>query len=198
MTLENQTGYPRLERTVLAQLSQELRAATPDASISGILITGSDKAFAVGAEINELALLTPIAAHDFSLFGQSVMSQIERLPKPVIAAIRGFCFGGGLDLALACHLRIASADAQFAHPGGSLGILTGWGGTQRLPRTLLPGARSRGLEIFATARTLTAQEALHIGLISRVVPAPKVISEAIALISKEKSAGVEHPGLVGP
>jgi len=184
LTMENASGYPRLERAVLAHLSQELRAAILDESISGIVITGSQKAFAVGAEINELAALTPLAAREFSLLGQSVMSQIERSPKPVVAAIRGYCFGGGLDLALSCPLRIASEDAQFAHPGGSLGILTGWGGTQRLPRTLLPGARSRALEIFASGRTINAQEAQGLGLVSQTVPANQILSHAIRLAAE--------------
>lgn len=162
-----------------------MRDASIDASVSGIVISGTEKAFAVGAEISELAALTPLAAHEFSLLGQGVMTQIERSSKPVIAAIRGYCFGGGLDLALACHMRIASEDAQFAHPGASLGILTGWGGTQRLPRTLLAGARSRVHELFATGRTLAAREAHALGLVSEIVPAERLTSRAIA-ITKSK------------
>ena len=180
-TFENPAGIPRLDRSTLLKLLAELRRAAVDTSLSGIVITGTDKAFAAGAEITELAALTPLAAHDFSLLGQQVMAQNERCPKPVIAAIRGYCFGGGLDLALACHLRIASEDASFAHPGASLGILTGWGGTQRLPRILLPGARSRALELFSTGRTITAREAYRLGLVSRLAPPNDVVSCALAL-----------------
>jgi enoyl-CoA hydratase len=184
IAFENPSGIPRLQRTILTQLLDELRRASSDASISGIVITGTDKAFAAGADISELAELTPLATHEFSLLGQSVMAQIERSPKPVIAAIRGYCFGGGLDLALACHVRIASPDAQFAHPGASLGILTGWGGTQRLPRTLLPGARSRALELFSTGRTLSAPEAFRLGLLSQIVAANEILPRARRLAEK--------------
>jgi enoyl-CoA hydratase len=185
VALENSAGYPRLDREILLSLRSAMRDASIDASVSGIVISGTEKAFAVGAEISELAALTPLAAHEFSLLGQGVMTQIERSSKPVIAAIRGYCFGGGLDLALACHMRIASEDAQFAHPGASLGILTGWGGTQRLPRTLLAGARSRVHELFATGRTLAAREAHALGLVSEIVPAERLTSRAIA-ITKSK------------
>lgn len=166
-------------------LLSELGNAATDESISGVVITGTDKAFAAGAEIGELASLSPLAAHEFSLLGQRVMSRIERSPKPVIAAVSGYCFGGGLDLALACHIRIASEDGSFAHPGGALGILTGWGGTQRLPRTLLPGARSRALELLATGRTITAREAHSIGLISEVVSPAELVSRAIVLAASK-------------
>ncbi|HEV2489984.1 MAG TPA: enoyl-CoA hydratase/isomerase family protein [Candidatus Acidoferrales bacterium] len=190
-TLENPCGIPRLERATLLDLLAELLRASSDSSISGVVITGTEKAFAAGADISELAALTPLAARDFSLFGQEVMAQIERSPKPIAAAIRGYCFGGGLDLALACHLRIASEDAKFSHPGASLGILTGWGGTQRLPRTLLPGARSRALEILATGNALTAQDAFRVGLISCVLPAEELLSTAIRLASKSGQARAE-------
>ncbi|HKW89603.1 MAG TPA: enoyl-CoA hydratase/isomerase family protein [Candidatus Acidoferrales bacterium] len=187
IAFENPAGIPRLERAVLAQLLDELRSDSADSSTSGIVITGTDKAFAAGAEISELAALTPLAAREFSLLGQSVMACVERSPKPVIAAIRGYCFGGGLDLALACHVRIASPGAQFAHPGASLGILTGWGGTQRLPRTLLPGARSRALELFSTGRTIAASEALLLGLLSRILPAHELLSNATRMLEESTS-----------
>lgn len=192
-TLENPAGIPRLERSTLLALLAELRRASSDSSIAGIVITGTDKAFAAGADINELAALTPLAAHDFSLLGQQVMAHIERSPKPVIAAIRGYCFGGGLDLALACHLRIASEDASFAHPGASLGILTGWGGTQRLPRTLLPGARSCALELFSTGRIISAPEAYRLGLVSRLAHQNEVVSRAAAL-----AANIQNQMVPGP
>lgn len=192
-TLENPAGIPRLERSNLLALLAELRRASSDSSIAGIVITGTDKAFAAGADINELAALTPLAAHDFSLLGQQLMSQVERSPKPIIAAIRGYCFGGGLDLALACHLRIASEDASFAHPGASLGILTGWGGTQRLPRTLLPGARSRALELFSTGRIISAPEAHRLGLVSRLAHHHEVVSRAAALAANIQKQMAPEP-----
>jgi enoyl-CoA hydratase/carnithine racemase len=105
------------------------------------------------------------------------MNSIAHSRKPFIAAIRGFCFGGGLDLALACHTRIASTDAIFAHPGATLGIITGWGGTQRLPALI---GSARALELFLTGRRLTAPEALAWSLVHRVVPADQLSAAALA------------------
>jgi enoyl-CoA hydratase/carnithine racemase len=106
------------------------------------------------------------------------MTAIERLPKPVVAAVRGWCLGGGFDLAMACHIRLAASDAQFGHPGGALGILTGWGGTQRLP-ALVGAARAR--EALATGRTISSDEALAWRLVSRVAPAEALVADALAL-----------------
>jgi enoyl-CoA hydratase len=182
LRFDHPSGYPRLTRALLEQLRGQLDALAHSAATRAVVLTGTDRAFAVGAEISEIGALTPVDARDFSLFGQSVMRAIERFNKPVVAAIRGYCFGGGLDLALACHARVASVDAAFSHPGGSLGILTGWGGTQRLPRTLLPGARGRALELLATGRTVVATEALAIGLVSRIVPSHETLVAAMAMI----------------
>ena len=134
------------------------------------MITGSERAFATGAEITEIAKLTAAKAREFSRHGQMVMSAVANSEKPIVAAIRGYCIGGGLDLALACHSRIASRDAVFAHPGGSLGIITGWGGTQRLPRLI---GRSIALEILTTGRRFSAEEALAVGLIREIVSPKK-------------------------
>jgi enoyl-CoA hydratase/carnithine racemase len=109
------------------------------------------------------------------------MQSIERSPKPVIAAVRGYCMGGGLDLAMSCHVRIASPDAVLGHRGARLGILTGWGGTQRLPRILGPQGRSIAIELMTSARTIDAREAYTLKLISRIVPAQSLIEEATKL-----------------
>ena len=178
LSLENPSGYPRLECAVLSSLAERIDAAICKASIHGIVLSGTERAFAAGAEIQELAKLDAIGAHDFSRFGQQVMARIERSPKPIIAAIRGYCFGGGLDLALACHARIASEDARFAHPGAALGILTGWGGTQRLTRAI---GRGRALEMFTAGDVISAAGALRIGLVSEVLPSAEVIARGIQL-----------------
>jgi enoyl-CoA hydratase len=164
LTLESDDGLPRIKRSLLAELGSQIErlAATPE--FVGCVITGSDEAFAVGADVNELAHLSPSEAFEFSRGGQRVFRAIERLSKPIVAAIRGYCMGGGLDLALACHARIASPDAVFAHPGGALGIITGWGGTQRLPRLI---GRARALEMLTTGRKVSAQEALEWGIVLR-------------------------------
>ena len=174
LTLESDDGLPRLERRVLGELRREIEGLAAR-GFSGCVITGSKTAFAAGAEIGELARLTPDQAHEFSREGQAAFRAIERSSRRVIAAIRGYCFGGGLDLALACHLRIATDDALFAHPGGSLGILTGWGGTQRLARRI---GRSRAMEMFVTGRRLGAHEAQECGLISRTAPADELLAIA--------------------
>jgi enoyl-CoA hydratase len=133
--------------------------------IGALIFTGAGDVFASGADIRELQRLTPDTARAFAQRGQRLMQRIADAPQLTVAAINGYCMGGGLDLALACDLRVASGDATFAHTGARLGIITGWGGTQRLPR--LVGA-TRALEIFTTARRVTSAEAFEIGLVNRV------------------------------
>jgi enoyl-CoA hydratase len=159
-------------------LADEIRRLADAPEFVGAVITGSERAFAVGADIAELAQLEATEAFEFSRHGQEVMASIARSRKPVIAAIRGFCFGGGLDLALACRARIASPNATFAHPGGALGIITGWGGTQRLPRLI---ERGRAMEMLVTGGRIGADEARACGLIATVVPESEVVAEAIRL-----------------
>ena len=177
LALESDDQFPRVERRILAEIEAQIVLLAEQRELAGAVITGTERAFAVGAEISELASLTPALAFEFSRYGQSVMRAVANLRKPVVAAIRGYCMGGGLDLALACHARIASSDAVFAHPGGSLGIITGWGGTQRLPRLI---GRSRALEMLVTGRRLDATEALDRGLVHKIV-ADSVVTEAIEL-----------------
>jgi enoyl-CoA hydratase/carnithine racemase len=172
-------GFPRLTRALLSELHHQVDAllAPPLAGrqIHAIVITGTTQAFAAGADINEISALTAPEAMHFSALGQSLMNKIEHSPIPIIAAIRGYCLGGGLDLALACHSRIAASDSSFAHPGGKIGIITGWGGTARLPRLV---GRSRALDLLCTARTISAAEALSINLVRRVVAPEDVLQEA--------------------
>ena len=178
LTLESEDGYPRLERAVMTEFSRQIQTLAGDSGMRGAVITGSEQSFASGAEISELAELSPTDAFEFSRSGQRVLRAIEISSKPVIAAIRGFCMGGGLDLAVACHVRIAAPDAVFAHPGGRLGILTGWGGTQRLPRLI---GCSRAMELLTTGRRITAHEALDWGLVSRIIPSSDLLAEAFRL-----------------
>ena len=128
-----------------------------------IIFTGTGDSFASGADLREIADLSREKAREFALFGQSLMNKIAA--ANAFAAVNGFCFGGALDLALACRRRIAAPAAQFSHPGANLGIMTGWGGTQRLPRLIGAGA---ALEMFFTAKRVSADEALKIGLIDRI------------------------------
>lgn len=134
-----------------------------------LIITGNDHFFSAGADLNEITKLTGPAAYDFALMGQRLMNEVADLPFPVIAAVRGYCMGGGLDLALACHRRIAAPNAVFGHRGAALGLITGWGGTQRLPRVV---GKARALEMFLAAEKIHAQQALQIGLIQQIAADP--------------------------
>ncbi|MDT7806879.1 MAG: enoyl-CoA hydratase [Acidobacteriota bacterium] len=133
--------------------------------ITAVIFTGTRDAFASGADIRELQALTLDSARAFAERGQKLFQRIAEARQLTIAAVNGYCMGGGLDLALACRVRVASHSAMFAHPGARLGIITGWGGTRRLPEII--GA-ARAFEMFTTARRLTAHEALEIGLVARL------------------------------
>jgi len=134
-----------------------------------LIIAGNDKFFSAGAELEEIAALNGPAAYEFSKKGQVLMAAIESFPTPVYAAISGYCMGGGLDLALACRHRIASPHAIFGHRGAALGLITGWGGTQRLPRLI---GKARALELFVAAEKIHAARALQIGLVDAIAEDP--------------------------
>ncbi len=134
-----------------------------------LIITGKHKFFSAGADLAEIAALSAGEAYKFAMLGQELMNAIERSPAPVYAAIEGYCMGGGLDLALACHRRIASPDATFGHRGAALGLITGWGGTQRLPRLI---GKAKTAELLVSAGKLDASQALAFGLIDAVVINP--------------------------
>jgi enoyl-CoA hydratase/carnithine racemase len=134
-----------------------------------LVIAGYAHFFSVGADLNEIATLTGPEAYEFSAMGQALMNSIATYPTPVIAAIEGHCMGGGLDLALACHRRIAAPHAVFGHRGAALGLMTGWGGTQRLPRLI---GKGRALELFVAAEKVTAPRALQIGLVDAIAGDP--------------------------
>ena len=134
-----------------------------------LIIAGNRQFFSVGADLNEIAALTGPEAYEFSGMGQTLMNAIASYPAPVIAAIEGHCMGGGLDLALACHRRIAAPHAVFGHRGAALGLMTGWGGTQRLPRLI---GKGRALELFIAAEKVSASRALEIRLVDAIAGDP--------------------------
>ena len=144
-----------------------------------LVVTGNSKFFSAGADLSEIAALTGPAAFEFSKMGQKLMDAIERFPATVCASIEGYCMGGGLDLALACHWRIASPHAVFGHRGAALGLITGWGGTQRLPRLI---GKSRSRAMLVAAEKLNASAALSIGLVDRVVGDP--VQEALRRMAR--------------
>ncbi len=143
-----------------------------------LVITGNDKFFSAGADLNEIVALDGTSAFVFGKMGQAMTEAVDRFPAPVFAAVHGYCMGGGLDLALACDFRIAAPHAVFGHRGAALGLMTGWGGTQRLPRLV---GKARALEMFIAAEKLHAQQALAFGLVDAVAPDP--VAEALRRIS---------------
>lgn len=157
--------------------------ATADADVKAIVITGAGQfAFVAGADVNEInAIKSPEEAKRVLLKGQAVFNKIEASRKPVIAAINAVCLGGGNELAMACHMRIASANARFGQTEINLGLMPGWGGTQRLPRYV---GKGKALELLLTGDMINAQEAYRIGLINQVVPAAQVLKAAQGLAKK--------------
>jgi enoyl-CoA hydratase/carnithine racemase len=188
LRLRSDDGTNRLTRgCVLAltdtvdELAQEKRS---------LVVAGNDRFFSAGADLEEISALDGPAAYEFSKLGQALMSAIDQFPAPVYAAISGYCIGGGLDLALACHHRIASPDAVFGHRGAALGLITGWGGTQRLPRLI---GKGRALEMFVAAERVTAIRALRMGLADEIAADP--VAEAVRRIRQRHSpaSSLEFP-----
>ena len=167
LRLKSDDGTNRLTRACMLSLIEVFgdlaRKPKP------LIVAGSERFFSAGADLREIMALTGPDALEFSRMGQTLMTAVERYPSPVYAAISGYCMGGGLDLALACHRRIASPNAVLAHRGVALGLITGWGGTQRLPRLV---GRPTALEIFVTAEKLQATDAMHYGLVDAVADDP--------------------------
>jgi len=167
------------DRTV-EELDAAFAAIGADPQVRGAILTGAgEKAFVAGADIGELATQSPVDGKERSIRGQKVLDRIENLGKPVIAAVNGFALGGGCELALACHVRIASENARLGTPEVKLGIMCGYAGTQRLPRLV---GKGRALEMLLTGEMVGAQDALRIGLVNRVVPKETLLAEAETLL----------------
>ena len=176
-----------LDDRTMDELQAAFSALADDDSVRGVILTGAgEKAFVAGADIGELSAQSPVAGRQRSLRGQRVLDRIEGLGKPVVAAVNGFALGGGCELALACHVRVAAEGARLGTPEVKLGIMCGYGGTQRLPRLV---GKGRALEMLLTGEMVDAQEALRIGLVNRVVPREKLLDEAQALLRKMLANG---------
>jgi enoyl-CoA hydratase len=169
-----------LNAIVIAELGDAVTRIETDSSVRGVIVTGTGtKAFVAGADINELTEQGPTAGQKRALIGQQVFRRLERCGKPVVAAVNGFALGGGCELAMACHLRVASDNARFGQPEVKLGIAPGYGGTVRLPRLI---GKARALELLLTGDMIDAEEARRIGLVNRVVPADRLLAETETLL----------------
>jgi enoyl-CoA hydratase len=167
----------------LGDAIDEIRARD---DVGGAILTGAGRAFVAGADIGELAAQTPMQAKQRALRGQQIFRRFETSTKPVIAAVNGFALGGGCELAMSCHLRIASDAAKFGQPEVKLGICPGYGGTQRLPRLVGMG---RALQLLMTGEMIDAAEAYRIGLVNRVVPGAELLTTADAMLRQMLANG---------
>jgi enoyl-CoA hydratase/carnithine racemase len=167
LCLQSDDGTNRLTQACVLSLTEAFLDLAR--RVQPVILTGNSKFFSAGADLREIAALTGPDALVFSRMGQALMNTIENFPLPVHAAISGYCMGGGLDLALACHRRIASPNAVLAHRGAALGLMTGWGGTQRLSRLV---GKTKALEIFVAAEKLASADALQYGLVDAVADDP--------------------------
>jgi enoyl-CoA hydratase len=194
-----------LNDATMIELRRAVDQARDDASVAGIIVTGAGRAFVAGADIAELRAKSPREALELARRGQETFLRIETAPKPVVAAVNGFALGGGCELAMACHVRVASEGARFGQPEVKLGVIPGYGGTQRLARLI---GRGRALQLLMTGEMIDAAEGYRIGLVNRVVPAgesvvdvaravlrsmlvnaPLALAECIAVVNR----GVEMP-----
>jgi enoyl-CoA hydratase len=175
-----------LDGATLDALDGAFAQAADDPTVRVVVLTGSGpKAFVAGADIVEMNALTPVEGRDFSLRGTRMMRRVERMPKPVIAMVNGFALGGGLELAMCCHLRIAADTAKVGQPEINLGLIPGFGGTQRLLRLC---GRAATLELCLTGAPVDAQRALQLGIVNRVVPAAELEMETMALAAQLANA----------
>jgi enoyl-CoA hydratase len=171
-----------LNRKTMDELGDCLKKVRADDDIRVLILTGAgEKAFIAGADINELSQQTPVVGREYTLYGQEIVHRLETLGKPVIAAINGFALGGGCELALACTLRIASRNAKLGQPEVKLGIIPGYGGSQRLPRLCGKGVAH---ELILTGEMISAEEALRVGLVNRVVESSDLLATAEAIAKK--------------
>ena len=185
ITINRAQKLNALNKEVLTELADAIRFATNTEEVRGILLTGAgEKAFVAGADISEFQNYTLAEGKDLAKKGQqNVFDAIENCPKPVVAAINGFALGGGLELAMACHIRIASDNAKLGLPEVTLGLIPGYGGTQRLTRLI---GKGRAIEMITTADMITAEKAATIGLVNEVVPQAELLAKAEEILNKIK------------
>ena len=178
LRLVSADGTNRLSRACVLALTKAVRELACTSPPSPLIITGNEKFFSAGADLSEIVLLSSDALA-FAQMGQALTQLVDDFPAPVCAAIHGYCMGGGLDLVLACDYRVAAPNAEFGHRGAALGLITGWGGTQRLPRLI---GRAKALQMFVAAEKLRAPQALAAGLVDAVAGDP--LTEALRLCNR--------------
>ncbi len=187
ITINRPDKLNALNAETKAELKALFTEIKNDNAVDVVILTGAgEKSFVAGTDIKDLTVLNATTGKEFSSKGQEVFDLIENLGKPVIAAVNGYALGGGCELALACHIRIASENAKFGQPEVNLGIIPGYGGTQRLARLI---GRGRAMELILTGNQIDAQEALRIGLINKVVPQSELLATATAMAQLIASKG---------
>ena len=186
LTINRESKLNALNKETLAELADAIAFAASNKEVRGVLLTGAgEKAFVAGADISEFSSFNAQQGEQLAVNGQAtVFDAIENCPKPVIAAINGFALGGGLELAMACHIRIAATGVKLGLPEVSLGLIPGYGGTQRLTRLV---GKGHAIEIIATADMITAERAAVIGLVNHVVPKDELLSKALDILEKIKT-----------
>jgi enoyl-CoA hydratase len=186
LTVNRPDKLNALNAATLDALHAAFDTAASDAAVRAIVLTGSGpKAFVAGADIAEMNALSPVEGRDFSLRGQRMMRRVEKMPKPVIAMVNGFALGGGLELAMSCHLRIAAETAKVGQPEINLGLIPGFGGTQRLLRL---AGRAATLELCLAGAPIDAARAMQLGIVNRVVPAAELEAHTMALADQLANA----------
>jgi enoyl-CoA hydratase len=193
ITIAREDKLNALDSATIVELLRAFLLARADSGVRAVVLTGAGaKAFIAGADIAEMAVLSPDEARRFAERGQQLTQLIESMPKPVIAAVNGFALGGGCEVALSCHIRIASENARFGQPEVKLGLLPGFGGSQRLPRLV---GKGRALELLLTGGMIDAAESLRIGLVNKVVPAGTAVDvarEMGAVIAANAPLAIEY------
>ncbi len=186
LTINRPDKLNALNRETLEELAQQIEFAAHTQEVRGVLLTGAgEKAFVAGADISEFATLGPEDGEALARKGQEqVFDAISNCPKPVVAAINGFALGGGLELAMACHIRVASDQARFGLPEVTLGLIPGYGGTQRLAGLI---GRGRAIEMITTAEMIGAEQAEKIGLVNYVVPGAELQTKAVSILDQIRS-----------
>ncbi len=187
VTINRPEKLNALNDRTMAELDAVFTALAADADVRGVILTGAGpKAFVAGADIGELAKQSPVQGKERSIHGQKILDRIENFGKPVVAAVNGFALGGGCEIAMACHVRVASENARLGTPEVKLGIMCGYAGTQRLPRLV---GKGRALEILLTGEMVDAAEAYRIGLVNKVVAPDQLLAEAESLLRKMLANG---------